>query len=86
MLGITDRQYEVAQVLHDYYVKYGVWPTLKDLCTRLGITQKGARDHLFLMDKKGIVCRVEREESGGGVWRLRGKFEHQALNNRLKEL
>lgn len=56
MIAPTDRQREVLQAIRVHHVEYGFPVSLRELGVELGIgTAHGVRDHLVLLEKKGLV-------------------------------
>ncbi len=52
----TDRQREVLQAIRTHHVEYGFPISLRELGDELGIASThGVRDHLELLEKKGLV-------------------------------
>lgn len=56
MTAPTSRQREVLRAIRVHHVEYGYPISLRELGVELGIgTAHGVRDHLVLLEKKGLV-------------------------------
>jgi repressor LexA len=61
MLQPTPRQLEALAIIKTFTEAAGYPPTLRDLCTRMGMKSTNAADtHLVALEKKGLLVREPR--------------------------
>lgn len=60
MNGLTPRQAQTFRFLVSYHDRHGFAPTVREVAAHLGITVKGAYDHLQALQRKGYIDRSRR--------------------------
>lgn len=60
MHGLTERQQEALRLIRASIDAHGYPPTLRELCTSMGIrSTNGVNDHLRALEKKGFIKRED---------------------------
>ena len=60
MRGLTQRQRQTLQFIEHYLDLHGFAPTVREVASHLGVTTKGAHDHLRALQRKGCITRGSR--------------------------
>jgi len=58
---LTERQREVLEIIRERIEESGYPPTVREIGEAMGISEKGAYDHLKALEKKGYIRRHPRK-------------------------
>ncbi|HEX30785.1 TPA: repressor LexA [Candidatus Poribacteria bacterium] len=58
---LTERQREVLEIIRERIKESGYPPTIREIGEAMGISEKGAYDHLKALEKKGYIRRHPRK-------------------------
>lgn len=59
LLMLTNRQQQLLDFLHEYYVKTGIMPSTREIQNHFGFSsQTAAVSHLKALEKKGVIQRL----------------------------
>lgn len=61
MRGLTQRQRQTLHFIEHYLDLHGFAPTVREVASHLGVTTKGAHDHLRALQRKGCITRGSRQ-------------------------
>lgn len=61
-MTLTKRQHEVVGFLWTYYRKHGIMPSLTEIGAAFGICKTGALEHLWHLERKGVIRRHKGEQ------------------------
>ena len=61
MRGLTQRQRQTLQFIEHHLDLHGFAPTVREVASHLGVTTKGAHDHLRALQRKGCITRGSRQ-------------------------
>lgn len=65
MKGLTERQRQVLQFIHDYRTAHGWPPSYREIAEHLETnTVRNVEQHLFLLRKKGMLTWKDKETLG----------------------